>query len=220
MRAVLVIGSAALALAACQKSPGATGAAASSDTTTTASTATPQGGPLSATPHRRSGLWSQTVTRDGKPMGVGSMSMGAMQMCVDAASEANQTVFSHDAAVKAEANRHCTMAPPTRTADGGWTAVSTCPMPSGGSTTTTITASGDFNNSYQVQMDMVATGAPMAALNGHHVMNIEGKWVGPCPAGMAGGDMSFGNGMKFSGGKIAGAAAMLHGATGGGSPGQ
>jgi len=215
MHRVLLISSAVLALAACQKSPATPGAAASTDTTVSSSGPTSMGG----TPHRRSGLWEQSVTRDGKPIGAGKINMSAMKMCVDAASEANQTVFSHSAAIQAAANRHCSMTPPTRSASGGWTEVNTCPMPSGGSTTTTITASGDFNTSYQLQMDEVSTGAPIPALNGHHVMNVDGKWDGPCPAGMAGGDMDLGNGMKISGGKIAGAAAMLRGATGGASSG-
>src|SRR5580658_5041630 len=77
MRHVLLIGSAALALAACQKSPGASGAAPSASADAGASA------PASGTPHRRSGLWTQTMSRDGV-----TFAMGGVKTCVDEAMEA------------------------------------------------------------------------------------------------------------------------------------
>jgi hypothetical protein len=70
-----------------------------------------------------------------------------------------------------------------------------------------------------MHMESDTTGGPIAVANGHHVTDIDGKWLGPCPEGMAGGDMELTNGMKISGAKVAGAAKMLRGMTGGGGSG-
>ena len=72
-------------------------------------------------------------------------------------------------------------------------------------------ASGDFATSYHVHVESDVSGAAFAPMNGHHVTDIDGKWLGPCPAGMAGGDMEFGHGIRVSGGKLAGAAQALLG---------
>ena len=215
MRAVLVIGSAALALTACQKSPGASSATATPDTATaTAGAPAATDVTTSGTPHRRSGLWQQTFSKDGK-----TFAMGGMKMCVDEAMEAKASVFKPNGPQSA-GDTHCAYPAPTRGLDGSFSFTATCPISGGGQTVTKGVASGDWSNSYHIEIQNDTTGASYAAMNGHHVMDIDGKWLGPCPTGMAGGDIEFGNGMKFSGGKLAGAAAMLRGATGGGSPGQ
>lgn len=205
MRTVLVITTAALALTACQKSPAASGAA-----TETATASAPASDSLGG-PHRRSGLWETSFSHDGKAIG-----MASMKMCVDAAMDAKASVFSHKAPGSL-GDTHCAYPAPTRGLDGSFSFTSTCPLQGGGQTLTKGTASGDFASAYHIHIDNETSGASFAALNGHHVMDMEGKWLGPCPEGMAGGDMELGNGMKISGGKLAGAAAMLRGATGGGS---
>jgi hypothetical protein len=97
----------------------------------------------------------------------------------------------------------------TRGLDGGYSFASTCPMGSGGTVTTKGAASGDFSSAYHLHIESDVSGADFAPMNGHHVTDVDGKWLGPCPAGMAAGDMELGNGIRISGGKLAGAAAAL-----------
>lgn len=212
MRAVLVIGAAALALTACQKSPAASGATptASADAGSSAPAA---GAPMSGTPHRRSGLWSQTMSMNGK-----TFAMGGVKVCVDEAMEAQQSMFKFTDR-HLDGRNNCTHSPPTRGADGSYNFSSTCTLASGGQTVTKGVVSGDWTNSFHMEIQDDTTGVPVPALNGHHVTDIDGKWEGPCPAGMAGGDMQMANGMKISGGKMIGAAKMLGGASGS-APGQ
>jgi uncharacterized protein (DUF2147 family) len=212
MRAVLLIGAAALALAACQKSPGAAASAptASADS---GSSAPAGGAPVGGVPHRRSGLWTQTMSRDGK-----TFSMGGVKVCVDEAMEAQESMFKFNGR-QSGGRTNCTRTPPTRGLDGSFSFSATCTLASGGQMVTKGAASGDWSSSFHMEIQDDTTGAPIPTLNGHHVTDIDGKWVGPCPAGMAGGDMQFANGMTVSGGKMTGAAKM----TGGGAasaPGQ
>jgi hypothetical protein len=209
MRHVLLIGSAALALAACQKSPSASGAAPSASADAGAAA------PASGAPHRRSGLWTQTMSRDGK-----TFAMGGVKTCVDEAMEAQESMFKFNG--RQFANRtNCTHSAPSRGADGSYSFSSTCTLPSGGQTVTKGVVSGDWSSTFHMEIQDDTTGAPIPSLNGHHVTDIDGKWLGPCPAGMAGGDMEMANGMKISGGKLVGAAKMLGAAAGGTSaPGQ
>jgi hypothetical protein len=191
MRAEILALSAALALAGCQKpaSPAA-GAAAPN----------PGGG----APQRRAGLWQQSFNRDGAPT-----PMAAMKVCVDAASETKASVFSHDADAKGLDKLHCSQRSMSRGVDGSYSFSSTCPMPGGGTMTTHGQAAGDFASGYHMHVESDVSGAAYAPMNGHHVTDIDGKWLGPCPTGMAAGDMELANGMKLSGGKLAGAAAAL-----------
>jgi len=201
MRAAYLFPVAALALAACQKAPGGSASATAQSGAAPASTG--------AIPHRRAGLWEQTMSENGKPM-----AMGSMQVCVDAAMEAKTSVFSHQA--QSHATTSCTATQASRGLNGSYSFSTTCSLPGGGTMSTKGTASGDFNAGYQVHSETDTSGAGYAALNGHRVMDITGKWLGPCPAGMAGGDVQFANGIKVSGRRLAGAAAALAGhATGG-----
>jgi hypothetical protein len=90
-------------------------------------------------------------------------------------------------------------------------------MSGGGQTASKVSASGDWASGYHIHTETDTTGAPIAAANGHHVTDIDGKWLGPCPAGMAGGDVQLPGGMKINAAKAAAAARMLRGMTGGGS---
>lgn len=197
MQRILWLVVATAALAACQKSP-ASKSAATSDASVTPAQA--NAGP----PHRRAGLWETNVSRDGR-----SSPMGAMKLCVDEAMEAKASAL-HSAGPVAK-NAPCGQPTPTRGLDGSYHFSATCALPDGGRSKIEGVATGDWTNSYHLQVVTDTTGAPIAAMNGHHVMITDGKWLGPCPAGMAGGDMEFANGMKISGGKIAGAAAALSG---------
>jgi hypothetical protein len=113
------------------------------------------------------------------------------QTCVDDASESKTAGWA-----AGETSKDCTAASINRQLDGSIKVSSTCKMPSGGSVSTDATASGDWNSHYTVHVITNTTGAPMAQLNGQHVIDVDAKWLGPCPAGMKGGDAT------FQGGKI------------------
>jgi hypothetical protein len=204
MRLILLIAAAA-SLAACNK-PAATPAATAS--------ASPGGeaAPAAGAPHRRAGLWQTSVTVDGH-----SSPMATMKLCVDAAMEAKSTAFHPTTPMGLGKSNPCAYPPPTRNLDGSFSFSGTCPVSGGGQISTKGSASGDWSSAYHVHIETDSTGVAVAS--GHHVTDMDGKWLGPCPEGMAGGDMELANGMKFSGGKVAGAAAMLHGLTGGGASG-
>ena len=203
MRNVVMVALAAAALTACNKS--APPNAAASDAQAPAAGAT-TGGP----PHRRAGLWQTNVTVDGH-----SSPMGAMKLCVDEAMEAKSQTLHPSGPANLAQSKGCAYPPPTRSADGTYTLSFTCPLSGGGETVTKAVATGDWSSGYHMHMESDTTGAPIAAANGHHVMDTDGKWLGPCPAGMAGGDMELSNGMKISSGKAAAAAKMLRGMSGG-----
>ena len=197
MRSVVMVAFVAAALSACNK-PAAPSAP---------SPATDASGPA----HQRAGLWQTSIRVDGhaSPM--------AMTLCVDAAMAAKSQAFHPSGAASLAQTSHCQAPPPTRNLDGSYSVAFTCPMPGGGQSASKLSASGDWANGYHMHTETDTTGAPIAAENGHHVTDIDGKWLGPCPEGMAGGDMQLPGGMKISGGKAAAAARMLHGLTGGGS---
>jgi hypothetical protein len=198
---MLIIAVAAAALSACQKPATPTASAPSAET------AAPS---LAGPPHRRAGLWQTSLAVNGK-----AMPMGSMKLCVDEAMEAKSSAFHPSGPASLAEKAHCDYPPPTRGLDGTYSFSATCPLPGGGQAVTKGSASGDWSSAYHVHIENDTTGA--AAANGHHVTDLDGKWLGPCPPGMAGGDMEMGNGLKISGGKLAGAAAMLKGMTGGGS---
>jgi hypothetical protein len=130
--------------------------------------------------------------------------MGTLKVCVDAS---RASMITQDAAAKGLDK--CSQRSMGRGLGGGYSFSSTCPVPGGGTMVTHGQASGDFSSGYHVHVENDVTGAAYGPLNGHHVTEMDGKWLGPCPAGMNGGDMELANGMKISGGKLAGAAAAL-----------
>ena len=194
MRTILLI-SAVLALSACHKTPTATTAGAEGHSA-----------PTTTFPHRRAGLWEQTVSADGKPA-----IMGALKVCVDATSEARASLFGHNMG-KTEKST-CGAPEISHGPNGDLNFSSTCPLRDGTVIVTKGTASGDFSSAYHVHLQTDVTGAKLAAMNGLHTNDIEGKWLGPCPPGMTGGDMELANGMKVGHQSLSAAtaaAAALH----------
>jgi hypothetical protein len=205
MRSVLLIGSAALALAACQKTTGASNAAAS------AASATPSASPAGSASGAfriQPGLWQEAVTRDGRRLAI-----GGFKTCIDETEATQASVFKPSGQTNAAAT-DCTRPAPTRGPDGAFSFSTTCSLQGGGQRVTKGVASGDWSTGYHVDLQSDTTGAALANMNGHHTMTMDGKWLGPCPAGMAGGDVVWANGAKFSGGRFTGRA------VGGGSGGQ
>ena len=149
MRIILLISAAALVLAACQKT---------SSTPAAAKTNSVGGQSAFATtfPHRRAGLWEQSVSTDGKPA-----IMGAMKVCVDAASEAQASLFGQKAG---GAEKSACGAPTVgRALNGDLTFASTCPLGDGATIVTKGTAAGDFSGAYTIHLESDVTGAKSQA---------------------------------------------------------
>jgi len=72
-------------------------------------------------------------------------------------------------------------------------------------------ATGDFSTAYKVHSESDMTGANFPHPI-HHVSDIEARYAGPCPAGMAPGTVTLGNGsVTFNINKMPGLAAALGG---------
>jgi hypothetical protein len=183
MRIALVAGLAAVSiasLAACNKA----------GPTSAGSVAPAVSGPLTADqiPHRKPGLWKQTVSMEGAPVG-----SGFTQLCVDANSEAKMSL-----AAQSVPGAHCNAPQFTRNLDGSLTFTGGCDMGANGKLQSTGTIKGDFNSGYTATVSTTTSGSPLAAVNGARTMVITATWTGPCAPGQVGGDMILTNGMKVN----------------------
>jgi hypothetical protein len=160
---------AAAGLAACQKKaePAKTGEAASV-------TATAPAAPVML-PHRKAGLWTQTIGTSGMNQ--------SMKICFDEDTDAKMAVWGQ-AMGDNKCSKNAVLPIP-----GGWKIDSVCEMGEAGTIAATSTVTGDFNSSYSVKVSSTTTGAAMAQANGTHNVEITAKYEGPCPAGMKGGDI-------------------------------
>jgi hypothetical protein len=185
---MLICGAAVLALAGCSKAgdkaanggQAATPAAGDAAKTASADTGAP--------PSRKAGLWEQTMAFNGMKQ--------TMRMCVDEATEQKARWWRTERRGGGEVN--CPEQKVSRSLAGGWTIHSVCHEPNGMTVTSDGTASGDFGQSYHVDMTTVTSGSSMPEANGTHHMVMDGAWKGPCPAGMAAGDMEMPGGMRIS----------------------
>jgi len=171
-----------VSLAGCNKAAPAAGGSSSA--------ASVASGPLSADqmPHRKAGLWSQTISMDGGAVG------GATQICIDANSEAQMSL----AAAQGAPGAHCAAPQFTRNLDGTLSFTGACDMGANGKIQTTGVIKGDFNSGYTTTMSASTSGSPTAAMNGTHTMVITATWTGTCAPGEKGGDMILANGMKMN----------------------
>ncbi len=188
MRILFAAGLAGLAivsLAACNKSGSTAGSSAA------AGAAPAAAGPLTVNqiPQRKPGLWTQNMVMDRAPTGA-----GAIQLCVDAASEAKMNLAAQNIA-----GAKCATPQFSRALDGSITFTNSCDMGANGKIQTTGTIKGDFNSGYVATIATTTTGAPMAAMNGAHTMVVNATWTGPCAPGQTGGDMILPGGMKVNG---------------------
>lgn len=168
-----------LVLAACQKKTETAEAPAAQ----APSAALPAPG-AAAPPARKPGLWSQTVTTAGMSQ--------TMKICFDEATDKRMAVYGQTV----DQDR-CEKSVVTPIA-GGWRFESVCDMGSGGKATTSGTATGDFASRYEVKAVTETTGAQAPQMNGRHEMTLTAAWEGPCPAGMAPGDMQLPGGMTIN----------------------
>ena len=144
-------------------------------------------GAAAAVPTRRAGLWEQVLTRDGKPG-----RLGVLDICLDAAADQKLSAFGrHFGEGKCERTV-------TRDAAGVYHFASSCNLENGAVAKTMGTATGDFGAGYSVHSEVNVSGAPFGPMNGMHVVDISGRYKGPCPSGMRPGDVSLGSGLKVN----------------------
>lgn len=129
-------------------------------------------------PHQRLGLWHTDIAMAGNHM--------SMQSCVDAASEAQNSIFS----AAARKNGHCQQQQLTHNLDGSWTSISTCQFGPSPPRTTRADVAGDFNSKVTMTMRSPPSAPPETTMTM--------TWVGPCEPGMRGGDVVMSNGMKMN----------------------
>jgi hypothetical protein len=132
-----------------------------------------------AGPQRRAGLWRQQLTFDS-----GAYPVPPSDMCVDAASERRMTL------VGAQMQRNlCTAYKVRRRKDGAWTLSSVCALPDGRTATTEGVARGDFRTAYSVEATGVFEGGGKRET---HTVAITATYLGACPPGQVGGDVTTG----------------------------
>jgi len=141
--------------------------------------------PSSTPPQRRPGLWEQRVSN-------GDF-VQVSRLCVDAATDARLSWWGTQASKDI-----CEKNIASARTDGGWQFSSVCDMGSGGKTTTSGVATGDFNAHYQITAESSTVGAAAPQMNGLRKMTIDAAWQGPCPADMKGGDMALPGGLKIN----------------------
>jgi hypothetical protein len=174
---LLLIGAAAAGLAACNR-PAASGAAA------------PGAQPLALNdmPHRKAGLWRQTMHMEGV-----DRPMPAIEACTDEASEAKLNLLGQHKSKDLCQNQDFSRSP-----DGSIHFSVSCDLGAHGRTASTGTISGDFASHYRIAMASKTTGAPLAQMNSEHKMVIDATWIGPCAPGQRGGDMIMADGRKVN----------------------
>jgi hypothetical protein len=129
-----------------------------------------------ATPHQKPGLWESSMTMMGKPF--------VTRSCVTAESEAKMSIFSAQMRRK-----DCSSSSITHDPDGSWSSTSVCKF-GGAERTTHAKVSGDFDSKITMALSSDSGKAPL--------MNMTMTWLGPCKAGMKGGDVIMSNGMKIN----------------------
>jgi hypothetical protein len=189
MRVLIATGLACIALAslgACNKAPSATASGAASAAATTPAASSPIS--LQDLPHRKAGLWRQTMAMQGV-----DRTMPAVQACTDAASEAKLSLLGQ------HKNKDlCQDQQFSRNLDGSINFSVSCDLGPRGKTVSTGTITGDFNSSYKIAMDSTTSGSPAAPANGERKMTITATWLGPCAPGQRGGDMIMADGRKVN----------------------
>jgi len=145
--------------------------------------------PAAALPTPRAGLWRESLLRDGHELGL----IGELRACLDADARARLSTLGDEAG-----KSMCHDDAVTRDADGGYHFSSACDLGPGGHVVTRGELTGDLSSRYRVYSRTDTTGAALASMNGHHVIDVEANYLGPCPAGMTAGEVVIANGMKVN----------------------
>ncbi len=186
------LGLSCLVLAGCNRNEAGSDAEAPAPV---AGAETPLTGPSGAPtpPTRRAGLWEQRLSTEGM--------VQVTRICIDDALDARLSWWSQQATHEA-----CEKNLVSRRTDGNWQFSSVCDMGTGGKTTSSGVASGDFASRYVITGESSTVGAAAPQMNGIRSVNIEAVWQGPCPEGFRPGDMELPGGMRVNLLDMAGAA--------------
>lgn len=184
IRNAAVCGAAVLALAACDRRGEEADKAAPGAPQAQAPGKAPP--PIDA-PARKPGLWEQSVSLAGVDF------VQTTRVCLDKETDLKLSWWGNQAA-----RSTCAKNLVTRQADGAWRFSSVCDMGSGGVTTTSGTATGDFSTRYQVQAESSTEGAAAPQMNGVRIVNIAARHLGACPEGMKPGDMELPGGQRIN----------------------
>jgi len=134
-------------------------------------------------PLRKAGLWEIKVIHDKGRQG------SPARQCTDAAFEKEVGVFS-DQMMK------CSKRDIRKTAVG-YAVDSECTI-MGMTTTSHAEITGDFNSTYKMKQTAHTKGGVAGKAGQDSAITVEGKWLGPCPAGWKSGDMEVeGNRINF-----------------------
>jgi hypothetical protein len=186
-------GASLVLLTACGKPAGnaASAAAPGASPAPTPAAAPAASGPvaLDQVPHRKPGLWEQTVSVQGMPSGMGM----ATKLCVDETSEAKMSLVAQHAP-----NAHCDTPQFTRNLDGSLSFSNRCDLGHDGKSQSQGQITGDFQSGYTMVIDTTISGAAAPSMNRETKMTVTSKWTGPCAPGQKGGDMVLPNGMTFN----------------------
>jgi hypothetical protein len=174
-------GTALAALVACNKP-----AAASGGATTGPSAATAASGPVSIQqmPHRKPGLWRNTIAIEGD-----NKAAAMSDVCLDQASEAKQ--WARD---QRTSTAKCPSRQFSRNLDGSISFNITC-EPGPNSKTVTIGTVSDTSYKAAITTTM---GGPSKPAGGARKMTLTSTWIGPCAPGQKGGDVMMANGKKLN----------------------
>lgn len=140
-------------------------------------------------PKRKPGFWEITSAMPGMPGGAQSM-----RQCIDAKTD--------DLAAKPSADDDMRCEAPQTEISGNRVKSKTVCKGEGLSITSQAEFTGDFSSNYQGSV-VTHFDPPMMGMK-EMTSQIKARWLGPCPAGIAPGDMVMPNGMKIPKGGMGG----------------
>ncbi|MAK81897.1 MAG: hypothetical protein CMJ17_08470 [Phenylobacterium sp.] len=187
------LGLSLLALSACNRNEAGQEAEAPAPAAEDAQTPLPGQPGAPAAPTRRAGLWEQRLSTEGI--------VQVTRICIDDTLDERLSWWGQQAT-----DESCEKNLVTRRTDGSWQFSSVCDMGTGGKTTTSGVASGDFATRYVITGESSTVGAQAPQMNGTRTVNIEAVWQGACPEGFRPGDMELPGGMRVNLLDMAGAA--------------
>lgn len=140
-------------------------------------------------PHRKPGLWQQTLVADGRPAIV-------TKVCYDAATDRRMPVFGprqRSGGGGGGFTPNCSKNDRTKQGDT-YVADRDCTLPNGIQIASHSVLSGDFQSSYTARTETTISGAPDPARNGHHVSVLTATFQGDCPPDIQPGQVQLPNG--------------------------
>jgi len=131
---------------------------------------------LAPTPKRTPGLWREKLSLSG--------SVADVTLCLDAVTDQKLAWWGQAGSIG-----RCQKHDVAQNPDGSWSFSAICIGASATSVAVTGRASGDFNNSYQLDATSNVKGSPDPNIAGVKHFTIDASRIGPCPPGMPPGSM-------------------------------